>query len=76
MTPGEREKNGIRSLPADLHEAIEAMEADGLIMDTLGKHASRSLSHRQKAGVGGIPYQHQPVGGRPLPDPLLIEQKR
>ena len=40
MTPGEREKNGIRSLPADLHEAIEAMEADGLIMDTLGKHAS------------------------------------
>lgn len=40
MTPGEREKNGIRSLPADLHEAIEAMEADGLIMDTLGEHAS------------------------------------
>ena len=40
MTPGEREKNGIRSLPANLKEAIDAMEADGLIMDTLGEHAS------------------------------------
>ena len=31
---------GIRSLPANLTEAIDAMEADGLIMDTLGEHAS------------------------------------
>ncbi len=40
MSRKEREKAGIVSLPADLKQAIDAMEQDALVLDTLGAHAS------------------------------------
>ena len=36
----ERQAAGILSLPASLIEAIDAMEQDQLVLDTLGEHAS------------------------------------
>ena len=38
MSAGEREARGIRSLPANLHEAVAAMQEDKLVCDTLGDH--------------------------------------
>ena len=38
MDQATREANGIDNLPGSLEEAIQAMKADRLIMDTLGEH--------------------------------------
>lgn len=38
MTPQERSKAGIESLPEDLHEAIQACESSDLVRSTLGEH--------------------------------------
>ncbi len=38
MTPAEREAVGIKSLPANLHEAIEALKANPLAKEALGEH--------------------------------------
>ena len=38
MDQATREAHGIDSLPGSLEEAIQAMKADSLIMDTLGEH--------------------------------------
>lgn len=38
MTDDERKAAGIESLPGGLKRAIEAMQADGLVRDTLGEH--------------------------------------
>ena len=35
-----RQANGIASLPGSLEEAIRAMQADQLILDTLGEHVT------------------------------------
>ncbi len=40
MSPQERADVGIVSLPANLKEAIDAMEQDPCVLDTLGSHAS------------------------------------
>jgi glutamine synthetase len=40
MTPQERTQSGIVNLPGDLGEAIDAMEQDPLVLETLGDHAS------------------------------------
>lgn len=40
MTPAERKAAGIESLPGSLEEAIVAMEADPLVLDTLGNHVA------------------------------------
>ena len=37
MTPAEREKAGIRTLPGSLGEAIDALDKDKLIKDVLGE---------------------------------------
>ena len=42
MSQAERDEAGIVSLPADLHEAIRAMEKDPLVLTTLGDHASNA----------------------------------
>ncbi|MCR5164115.1 MAG: type I glutamate--ammonia ligase [Thermoguttaceae bacterium] len=39
MTPAEREEAGVGSLPGGLKRAIEAMDRDGLVRETLGEHA-------------------------------------
>ncbi|MGN1275255.1 MAG: type I glutamate--ammonia ligase, partial [Thermoguttaceae bacterium] len=39
MTPAEREEAGVDSLPGGLKRAIEAMDRDKLIRETLGEHA-------------------------------------
>ncbi len=38
MSAKTRKKNGIESLPADLSEALDALEADPLLVDLLGEH--------------------------------------
>ncbi len=38
MNERERLANGIESLPADIYEAVEMLEGDKLICDTLGEH--------------------------------------
>ncbi len=43
MTHERREKLGIDSLPADLHEAIHHFENDPLMEEALGEHAFKSL---------------------------------
>ncbi len=40
LSSEEREKKGIGSLPGSLHNAIEVMNEDTLVMNTLGKHIS------------------------------------
>ena len=40
MDAAARQANGITSLPGSLEEAIKAMKADPLILDTLGRHVS------------------------------------
>ena len=40
MDQATREAHGIESLPGSLEEAIKAMEADQLILDTLGEHVA------------------------------------
>ena len=37
-----REAHGIESLPGSLEEAIRAMQADPLILETLGEHVSEN----------------------------------
>lgn len=46
MTTKERRALGIRNLPSSLEEAIEALEKDELVADTLGKHV---FAHYVKA---------------------------
>lgn len=41
MSPQEREKNGIGSLPTNLFEAVQAMKEDPFIAEVLGEHAYR-----------------------------------
>ncbi|MBF8377370.1 type I glutamate--ammonia ligase [Alicyclobacillus mali] len=38
MTEAEKEEAGIRSLPSNLNEALDALVRDGVIMDALGDH--------------------------------------
>ncbi|HEY8531598.1 MAG TPA: glutamine synthetase, partial [Limnochorda sp.] len=38
LSPREREEYGIRSLPGSLADALDAMERDPLIRETLGEH--------------------------------------
>ena len=40
MTPEERERHGIRGLPASLEEALRAFRADELITSTMGEHVT------------------------------------
>ncbi len=40
MCQQERDEAGIQSLPANLKEAIDAMEQDPLVLETLGEHAA------------------------------------
>ena len=42
MDQATREANGIESLPGSLEEAIKAMKADPLILDTLGEHVAEN----------------------------------
>ena len=49
MDQATREANGIDSLPGSLEEAIEAMKADPLILDTLGEHiAGNYIAGKEK----------------------------
>jgi len=41
MNPQQRRAAGIDALPGSLEEAVAAMEADSLIMDTLGSHVAQ-----------------------------------
>ena len=42
MSAEERATFGVRSLPANLEAALEALQADRLIMETIGSHASEN----------------------------------
>ena len=49
MDQATREANGIDSLPGSLEEAIQALKADPLILDTLGEHiASNYIAGKEK----------------------------
>ena len=43
MDQATRAANGIDSLPGSLEEAIKAMEADQLVLDTLGEHVAENF---------------------------------
>ena len=38
MTEADKERLGIESLPADLHEAVEELKADDFVREVLGEH--------------------------------------
>ena len=43
MDQAAREANGIASLPGSLEEAVAALEADPLVLDTLGEHVAANF---------------------------------
>ena len=43
MDQATRETNGIASLPGSLEEAVAALEADPLVLDTLGEHVAANF---------------------------------
>ena len=49
MTEKERKAHGIASLPGNLLEAVELLEQDRVITDTLGEHVLRSYSAGKRA---------------------------
>jgi glutamine synthetase len=49
LTEKEREERGIRSLPADLKEAIDEMKGSAFVKEALGDHVfSHYICERQK----------------------------
>jgi len=48
MDDATRKGNGIDSLPGSLEEAIHALEADQLILDTLGNHVAQNYLEGKK----------------------------
>ena len=48
MTEDERRAAGIRSLPADLHEAIELAEGSKVLRETLGEHVHEFLMRNKR----------------------------
>ncbi len=48
MSPEEREKRGIRSLPGSLYEAIWACERSELVRETVGEHIFRKFIENKK----------------------------
>lgn len=48
MTPAQRKEAGIRSMPADLKEAIDELKRDEVICETLGSHiVSKYTEHKE-----------------------------
>lgn len=43
MTQAEREKKGIKNLPANLRAALDTMEKDGIVKSVLGEHSYRAF---------------------------------
>ena len=48
MSEDERKRHGIDSLPGNLKEAIECLENDPIIVDTLGAHIYQSYVSGKK----------------------------
>ena len=48
MTEEEKAEKHIKSLPTNLGDAVDAMEADGFIYDVLGEHISNVYIHSKK----------------------------
>lgn len=48
MTDAEREELGIEAIPGTLIEAVEALEKDSFVMETLGKHAANKYVEAKK----------------------------
>ena len=49
MTDQERNALGIRNLPGTLHEALEEMKRDELVLDVLGKHLAGKYIEAKEA---------------------------
>ena len=49
LTEDDKERLGIESLPADLHEAVEELKADEFIKDVLGSHISNKYVEAKEA---------------------------
>ena len=43
LTPAERAARGIRTLPANLKEALDYLEADSVIRGALGEHVFQNI---------------------------------
>lgn len=71
MDTAARKAHGIESLPGSLEEALRALEADQLILDTLGEHVGRQLPDGQVAGVGRVPYPRVLLGAGEVHHQLL-----
>jgi glutamine synthetase len=49
MGEEERRANGIEALPTDLGQALELMQQDKLVMDTLGEHVANAFLTSKRA---------------------------
>ena len=49
LTPEDKERLAIDSIPADLHEAVEEFKKDELIQSVLGEHISRKFVEAKEA---------------------------
>jgi len=65
-TRRKRDEYGITTLPSNLGEAIEALEADDVVQDALGEHV-RELRRSEDPGVRGVHRRSLRVGTRPVP---------
>ncbi len=71
MSHRERRHLRIDELPGNLSEALDELEKDDLVRDTLGEHTLRALRRGQARGVARLHQARLAVGGRAVPRGLL-----
>ena len=77
MTEDEREAAGIRSLPADLHEAIELANGSKILREALGDHVVEFLIRNKREEWDAYKSYVTPVRARALPaDPVSRKRFR
>ena len=71
MSHRERRHLRIDELPGNLSEALDELEKDDLVRDTLGEHTLRALPGRQARRVARLHQARLAVGGRTVPGGVL-----
>ena len=64
-------ETGVQQLPGSLDDALDALEADSVVQEALGRPALRPLPRGQTSRVVGVRNAGHAVGARPLPRDVL-----
>ena len=76
MSHRERRHLRIDELPGNLSEALDELEKDDLVRDTLGEHMFEHFVDGQARGVARLHQARLAVGGRSVPRRLLDSDRR